>query len=57
MCIVGCAEEVVKAVPHLRKRNELDQMLPSIIQINSLENKADDLLREAWLNCSRTRKM
>ncbi len=44
-CIVGCAEEVAKAVPHLRKRNELDRMLPSIIQINSLENKADDLLR------------
>jgi predicted phosphate transport protein (TIGR00153 family) len=45
-CIVGCAQEVVKAVPHLRKRNELDQILPSVIQINSLENKADDLMRE-----------
>src|SRR5436190_12063 len=44
-CIVGCAEEVVKAVPHLRKRNELGQILPSVIQINSLENKADDLKR------------
>jgi predicted phosphate transport protein (TIGR00153 family) len=45
-CIVGCAEEVVKAVPHLRKRNELGQILPSVIQINSLENKADDLKRD-----------
>src|SRR5215210_5409810 len=36
--IVGCAEEVVKAVPHLRKRNELGQMEPSVIQIHSLEN-------------------
>lgn len=45
-CIVGCAEEVVKAVPHLRKRSELDQILPSVIQINSLENKADDLKRD-----------
>jgi uncharacterized protein len=44
-CIVGCAQEVTRAVPHLRKRAELDQMLPSIIQINSLENKADDLHR------------
>ena len=44
-CIVGCAEEIVKAVPHLRKRNEMGQILPSVIQINSLENKADDLLR------------
>lgn len=44
-CVVGCAEEVVKAVPHLRKRNELSEMLPSIILINSLENQADDLFR------------
>ena len=44
-CIVGCAEEVVQAVPHLRKRNELGQMLPSIIKINSLENEADDVHR------------
>jgi len=45
-CIVGCAEEVAKAVPHLRRRTELDQIQASVIQINSLENKADDLLRE-----------
>jgi predicted phosphate transport protein (TIGR00153 family) len=43
--IVGCAEEVTKALPHLRKRNELAQIQPSIIHINSLENQADDLLR------------
>jgi uncharacterized protein len=45
-CIVGCMEEVVKALPYLRKRSELSKMLASIIQINSLENKADDLLRD-----------
>jgi predicted phosphate transport protein (TIGR00153 family) len=45
-CIVGCAEEVVKALPHLRKRREMGLILPSVIQINSLENKADDLLRD-----------
>ena len=44
-CIVGCAEEIVKAVPHLRKRNELKQIQDSIIKIHSLENQADDLLR------------
>jgi len=44
-CIVGCAEEVVKAVPHLRKRSELGAIQASIIKINSLENQADDLLR------------
>ena len=45
-CIVGCAEEVVKSVPHLRKRNELGLIQSSVIQINSLENRADDLLRD-----------
>lgn len=44
-CIVGCAKEVVKAVPHLRKRRELGEIQESIIKINSLENQADDLLR------------
>ena len=44
-CIVGCTEEVAKAVHHLRKRSELSQILPSVIQINSLENQADVLLR------------
>ena len=45
-CLVECAEEVVKAVPHLRKRNELGQIHASVVQINSLENKADELQRE-----------
>src|SRR5205814_9756930 len=45
-CIVGCAQEVANAVPHLRKRGELKLIQPSVIQINSLENKADDLLRQ-----------
>jgi predicted phosphate transport protein (TIGR00153 family) len=45
-CIVGAMEEVVKALPYLRKRNDLGKMLPSIIQINSWENKADDLRRD-----------
>ena len=44
-CIADGAEEIVKALPHLRKRNELSLINPSIIQINSIENKADDILR------------
>jgi len=44
-CIVGCTEEVAKAVHHLRKRSEMSMILPSVIQINSLENQADSLLR------------
>jgi uncharacterized protein len=45
-CVVGCAQEVAKSVPHIRKRSELSMLQSSIIQINSLENQADDLLRE-----------
>ena len=45
-CIVACAEEVARALPHLRKRSELKQMDASIIQIHSLENNADDLHRQ-----------
>lgn len=45
-CIVACAEEVTRALPHLRKRSELKHMHESIIQIHSLENKADDLHRQ-----------
>ncbi|MEA2575670.1 MAG: uncharacterized protein QOH93_2968 [Chloroflexia bacterium] len=48
-CIVACAEEVVKALPRLRKRSELAGMHESIIQIHSLENKADDLHREGLM--------
>lgn len=44
-CIVGCAEEIVKTLPHLRKRSEMSQIQESIVKINSLENQADDLLR------------
>jgi uncharacterized protein len=48
-CIVGCAEEIAKAVPHLRKRGELGQIQESVIAIHSLENKADDLLRSGLM--------
>ncbi len=44
-CIVGCAEEIANALPRLRRRSELGQIQPAIVQINSLENKADELLR------------
>jgi uncharacterized protein Yka (UPF0111/DUF47 family) len=42
---VGCAEEIAGALPRLRRRSELGQIQPAIVQINSLENKADELLR------------
>jgi uncharacterized protein len=43
--IVGCAEEVAKAVTFLRSRKNLGQIQPSVVQIHSLENKADELQR------------
>ena len=43
--VVSCAEEVARAIPHLRKRRKLSQIQASIVHINSLENQADDLLR------------
>ncbi|HEX8600761.1 MAG TPA: DUF47 family protein [Chloroflexia bacterium] len=45
-CIVACAEEVARALPKLRKRSELKGMQEAIIQVHSLENKADDLHRQ-----------
>ena len=48
-CIVSSAEHVVTALPHLRKRNELSTILPSVVEIHSLENRADQLLRDGLL--------
>jgi predicted phosphate transport protein (TIGR00153 family) len=45
-CIVASTEEINKALPHLRKRGELKQINDSVIIIHSLENKADELLRQ-----------
>src|SRR5438270_433971 len=44
--IVGCAEEITTALPHLRKRSELSQIQPPIVNIHSLENQADQQLRD-----------
>jgi uncharacterized protein Yka (UPF0111/DUF47 family) len=48
-CIVACAVEVTRALPRLRKRSELKGMQEAIIQIHSLENKADDLHRQGLM--------
>lgn len=48
-CIVSCADHVATALPHLRKRRELSAILPSVVEIHSLENKADQLLRDGLL--------
>jgi len=45
-CIVRCAQEINKALPRLRKRSEMKQITESIIALHSLENQADELLRQ-----------
>ncbi len=46
--ITGRAAEVVeKAIAHLRNRSELRQILKHCVEINRLENVADDIYRSA----------
>jgi len=42
-----CAEEVAKQLPHLRRRRAMRGIPKGIIELNRLENQADNLLREA----------
>ncbi|HJX70201.1 MAG TPA: DUF47 family protein [Dehalococcoidia bacterium] len=43
--IVEAAYEVEKAIPILRHRAELRQMLPHCVELNRLENEADQIMR------------
>jgi len=45
--IVQAAVEVEKAMPQLRHRAELKKMLPRCVEINRLENVADDVFHSA----------
>ena len=45
--IVQAAVEIEKAVPHLRNRSELQQVLPHCVELNRLENMADQAYRSA----------
>jgi len=45
--IVQAATEVEKAIPELRHRGELKQVLPRCVEINRLENMADRVFRSA----------
>lgn len=48
--IVACTEEVARGIPHLRKRSTMPQLQTAIIELNSLENQADHLLRDGLLD-------
>ncbi|MFH1003747.1 MAG: DUF47 domain-containing protein [Chloroflexota bacterium] len=45
--IVQAADEVAKAVPKLRRRAELKQVLEHCVELNRLENAADKVFRSA----------
>ncbi len=45
--IVDAAYEVERAMPSLRRRAELGQMLARCVELNRLENEADRILRRA----------
>ncbi len=45
--IVAAANEVERAMPGLRHRAELGQMLARCVELNRLENEADRILRQA----------
>lgn len=45
--IVDGALEIERAMPKLRRRGEMKQMLPSCVELNRLENEADRVQRQA----------
>jgi len=45
--IVQAAAEVDRAIPQLRHRSELEKILPRCVEINRLENVADEVFRSA----------
>jgi len=45
--LVDVTDELVKAIPHLRKRSEMSHMLQHCVEINRLENEADSIVRFA----------
>ncbi len=45
--IVQAALEVERAIPQLRHRAELEKILPRCVEINRLENAADEVFRSA----------
>ena len=45
--LVDVTDELVKAMPHLRKRSHMDRILKHGVEINRLENEADSIVRFA----------
>jgi predicted phosphate transport protein (TIGR00153 family) len=45
--LVDVTDELMKAMPHLRKRSEMKQILEHCVEINRLENEADSIVRYA----------
>jgi hypothetical protein len=45
--LVDVTDELVKAMPHLRKRSNMNRILKHCVEINRLENEADSIVRFA----------
>ena len=52
--IVACTEEVERQMPHLRTRRMRNRIHEGVVEINRLENQADDLLRQGLIDLFRT---
>jgi uncharacterized protein len=48
--IVACTEEVSRHIPELRKRRTMSQLQQAVIELNRLENEADELLRDGLID-------
>jgi uncharacterized protein len=47
--ILACTEEVARYIPDLRQRRSMGHLNEGIIEINRLENQADELLRQGLI--------
>lgn len=52
--IIACTEEVVRHIPELRQRRTMPQLNAAVIELNRLENQADELLRQGLINLFHT---
>ncbi len=52
--IVKCAEEVARHLPDLRKRGTMGRLQEGVVELNRLENLADDVLRRGLIDLFHT---
>ncbi|HUS14861.1 MAG TPA: DUF47 family protein [Chloroflexia bacterium] len=52
--IIACTEEVARHIPELRQRRTMPQLQTGIVELNRLENEADELLRQGLVELFHT---